>query len=231
MRSSCPIRRGGGAAGGPYRPEPRPAPDARVEDAYLKEAGRDEAKPGRPGPGTSAVRPGRPRAESWTPDEATDTLYRMSVLALLVGAGTFLAVLAAALLLRRLPSGRYCPGCGEATVPLRPGVWTRLIRPRIHVRWCPACGWSGLRRRRPPVGPSGRPPAHESGFKWARPDLSDAPLFVWRDRGRAGPRESGDEAAERPDPAHPSGFRWRRDPDPDAPAFHWGEEEDETPDE
>lgn len=141
----------------------------------------------------------------------------MSLLALLAGGGTFVVVLAVAFLLRQLPSGRFCPECGVPTISLRSGFWIRLLLPRIHARWCSGCGWSGFRRSRPPRDPSQRPPAHESGFRWARPDPSEAPIFTWR--------STKDEKEARP--GHPSGFRWKDEPDPEAPKFFWGEEKDE----
>lgn len=59
----------------------------------------------------------------------------------------------AALVHRRIPRGRRCPGCAGGTIPLQPIVLPRpLARARILPgrRWCPRCRWEGL------VYPNGR---------------------------------------------------------------------------
>lgn len=177
----------------------------------------------------------------------------MHLVAVFVGCGTFVVVLAGALALRRIPVSRACPDCATPTSPIQGGFWLGLVRPKLHRRWCSACGWTGVRRSRAPVAPTDEPPAHESGFHWARPDPSDAPLFVWRDdgrrRGRGPSSRGGRPDSERPrrrstdpdptphrttgegpsgDPVHPSGFRWGDGPAEDAPVFLWRDDEDEA---
>jgi len=146
----------------------------------------------------------------------------MLPLAILAGVGSFLVVLGGALLLRCIPANRACPICDAPTAALQPGFWLRLVRPRLHRRWCAECGWTGVRRTRAPVGPGQRPPAHESGFHWGRPEASRAPLFVWRSRS---PSEEPDEPPA--DTDHPSGFRWKEGPSEDAPVFEWRSDEEE----
>lgn len=106
----------------------------------------------------------------------------MTPAGVLIGCCTFFAVLAVALFLRRIPASRRCPECDTFTTPVQPGFWLGLVRPKLRRRWCASCGWTGVRRARAPLEPGEEAPAHRSGFRWARPEPSSAPLFVWRSR-------------------------------------------------
>jgi len=50
----------------------------------------------------------------------------------------------AALLIPRI---RACPACFAETLPVRK-AWLRRVAPWLGWRWCPACGWEGVSRRR-----------------------------------------------------------------------------------
>ncbi|NIP60355.1 MAG: hypothetical protein GWM92_21635 [Gemmatimonadetes bacterium] len=109
----------------------------------------------------------------------------MEPTAIAAGLVTFLGVLACARACRVLPGDRGCPGCRGHTVPFRPRVWPSFLASRILWRWCPACGWRGLRRTRPDRDErSDGAVGHDSGFRWGRPDPGSAPVFRWKDARR-----------------------------------------------
>lgn len=111
----------------------------------------------------------------------------MEPMAIAAGLVTFLGALACARAYRALPGSRPCPGCAGATVPVRPRIWPSWLGKRILWRWCPACGWRGLRRARPdPEGSADHAVGHVSGFLWRRPDPGSAPIFRWKDGRRKG---------------------------------------------
>jgi hypothetical protein len=49
-----------------------------------------------------------------------------------------------------VPAGRFCPACGQETIPLARAGMVRLV-PGVERRWCMACGWSWYRKRGAPV--------------------------------------------------------------------------------
>ena len=80
---------------------------------------------------------------------------------------------------RGLGWGRHCPTCGRRTLPVAHRGGLRYFARTIVRRWCPGCGWEGLRRRRY------RSLEHHatdtvSGFRWAKPSEEDRPL-LWKD--------------------------------------------------
>jgi hypothetical protein len=120
---------------------------------------------------------------------------------------------------RLAPRRLNCPECTGDTEPVQLPRLLRFAAPRLVKRWCPACGWEGIGRRglagsqgrfgpmsagfrwgqeRPPATPGFRfrlprppqpPPAHPSGFDWARHTRDEGlaglrgPLFRWGQRG------------------------------------------------
>lgn len=80
---------------------------------------------------------------------------------------------------RGIEWGRHCPTCGRKSFPVahQRTMW-RLPRSVIR-RWCPGCGWEGLRRRRYRTIEAAR--AGAAGFRWAEPAEEDCPL-LWKDR-------------------------------------------------
>lgn len=74
------------------------------------------------------------------------------------------------LLVAFLPAGTRCPRCASGdTLPIR---WTLLrpVRRWLARRWCTACGWEGIVRRRPAPRPTRRlesvPDAGEDEVPW-----------------------------------------------------------------
>jgi hypothetical protein len=84
--------------------------------------------------------------------------------------------------LSTLQHGKHCPMCGRRAFPLAHRTLARLLGRFVQRRWCPACGWEGLRRRRHRVPVSGEVD-RASGFRWAAPPAEDRPL-LWNDRDK-----------------------------------------------
>ena len=82
-----------------------------------------------------------------------------------------------------LEQGRHCPTCGRKSLPVAHHGAMRYLARSVVRRWCPGCGWEGLRRRRHrAVEPT---PAGAAGFRWAAPQEDDRPL-LWKDGDRKG---------------------------------------------
>jgi len=117
----------------------------------------------------------------------------------LAGSLAVVAVLAAALAYRALPTGRMCPQCGGLTATVRPPGRLRWLARWVQWRWCSRCGWEAAGRRGPEWRAGMRPVDHDSGFRWGSPAVGDAPIFYWRPDG--GPLVDPEDEAE--------GFRWK----------------------
>lgn len=83
-----------------------------------------------------------------------------------------------------LESGKHCPDCGRRTFPLAHKSLARLFRRVVVRRWCPACGWEGLRKR-PSRSPDSRSAERTFNPGRAAPRRDDRPL-LWGDRDASG---------------------------------------------
>ena len=78
-----------------------------------------------------------------------------------------------------LPSGSFCFRCGERTLAVQSRPALKAFRKGRTKRWCPSCGWEGMRRRSRPE--KTRIP-DSGGFFWADPPDAKRPL-LWKDHG------------------------------------------------